>query len=127
VKLDLVMAPTVPDAPPEAGPDRALDPPPPNPGLPEEWLLDTSCFADADWDVARPKESPITAAITVAVTIHPPLFFQNNRRTLGQRSCLAMGVEFDQSGEEANGGGSAEPAPPVLPSTDGPDVAPDTR
>jgi hypothetical protein len=27
VKLDVDMLPTVPDAPPEAGPDRALDPP----------------------------------------------------------------------------------------------------
>jgi hypothetical protein len=26
VKLDVDMLPTVPDAPPEAGPDRALDP-----------------------------------------------------------------------------------------------------
>jgi hypothetical protein len=29
VKLDVDTLPTVPDAPPEAGPDRALDPPPP--------------------------------------------------------------------------------------------------
>jgi hypothetical protein len=29
VKLDLDTLSTVPDAPPEAGPDRALDPPPP--------------------------------------------------------------------------------------------------
>jgi hypothetical protein len=32
VKLDVDMLPTVPDAPPEAGPDRALDPPPLDPG-----------------------------------------------------------------------------------------------
>ena len=31
VKLDVDMLPTVPDAPPEAGPDRALDAPPPGP------------------------------------------------------------------------------------------------
>jgi hypothetical protein len=31
VKLDVDTLPTVPDAPPEAGPDRALDPPPPDP------------------------------------------------------------------------------------------------
>jgi hypothetical protein len=30
---------TVPDAPPAAGPDRALDPPPPDPGPPAEPLL----------------------------------------------------------------------------------------
>jgi hypothetical protein len=32
VKLDVDTLPTVPDAPPAAGPDRALDPPPPDPG-----------------------------------------------------------------------------------------------
>jgi hypothetical protein len=31
--------PTVPDAPPAAGPDRALDPPPPDPRPPVEPLL----------------------------------------------------------------------------------------
>jgi len=31
VKLDVDTLPTVPDAPPEAGPDRALDRPPPDP------------------------------------------------------------------------------------------------
>jgi len=31
VKLDVDTLPTVPDAPPAAGPDRALDPPPPDP------------------------------------------------------------------------------------------------
>lgn len=38
VKLDVDTVPTVPDAPPEAGPDRALDPPPPDPTLPAEPL-----------------------------------------------------------------------------------------
>jgi hypothetical protein len=32
VKLDVDAVPTVPDDPPAAGPDRALDPPPPDPG-----------------------------------------------------------------------------------------------
>jgi hypothetical protein len=32
VKLDVDTLPTVPAAPPAAGPDRALDPRPPNPG-----------------------------------------------------------------------------------------------
>jgi hypothetical protein len=31
VKPDVDMLATVPDAPPAAGPDRALDPPPPDP------------------------------------------------------------------------------------------------
>jgi hypothetical protein len=32
VKLDVDTLPTVPDAPPSAGPERALDPPPPSRG-----------------------------------------------------------------------------------------------
>ena len=37
VKLDVDTLPTVPDAPPEAGPDRALDPPLPGcPAVAEE-------------------------------------------------------------------------------------------
>jgi hypothetical protein len=36
VKLEVDTLPTVPAAPPEAGPDRALDPPPPNP---EGWVV----------------------------------------------------------------------------------------
>jgi hypothetical protein len=32
VKLDVDTLPTVPDAPPAAGPERALDPAPPDPG-----------------------------------------------------------------------------------------------
>jgi hypothetical protein len=36
VKLDVDTLATVPDAPPEAGPDRALDPPPPDP---EGWVV----------------------------------------------------------------------------------------
>jgi hypothetical protein len=38
VKPDVETLPTVPDAPPEAGPDRALDPPPLDPGPPEAAL-----------------------------------------------------------------------------------------
>jgi hypothetical protein len=39
VKLDVDTLPTVPDAPPAAGPDRALDPPPPDPCPPAKPLL----------------------------------------------------------------------------------------
>src|SRR4030081_1405892 len=54
VKLDVDTLSTVPDAPPAAGPDRALDPPPPGPG----------CPAVAEGDVAHPAEvrSPHTSA-----------------------------------------------------------------
>ncbi len=39
LKLDVDASATVPDAPPEAGPDRALDPPPPARGPPAKPLL----------------------------------------------------------------------------------------
>jgi hypothetical protein len=68
-------------------------------------------------------ESPITAHISTAATIHPLLWFDSNRRTHGQLACLVIGTEVDQSGEDTGGGGGAAPAPPELPSTDGPDVA----
>jgi len=70
VKLDLDTLPTVPDDPPAAGPDRALDPAP-------------SFAADAEVDVARPMESPITGHITAAATIRPIFLLDCNRRTLG--------------------------------------------
>jgi hypothetical protein len=66
VKLETDTLPTVPDAPPEAGPDRALDPPP-DAGPLATALPDTSCpfVADgegglAEDEVARPTETPIT-------------------------------------------------------------------
>jgi hypothetical protein len=39
VKLEADTVPTVPAAPPAAGPDRALDPPPPDAGAAPEPLL----------------------------------------------------------------------------------------
>ena len=39
VKVGVATLPTVPDAPPAAGPDRALDPPPRGPSPPAEPLL----------------------------------------------------------------------------------------
>jgi hypothetical protein len=71
-------------------------------------------------------ESPITAHISAAATIHPLLLFDSNRHILGQRACLAMVTEADESGEDAGEGGGAAPAPPELPATDGPDVALET-
>jgi hypothetical protein len=136
-KLDVDTLPTVPDAPPEAGPDRALDPPPPDPKPPAEPLPGMWCpdvaeadvavaeggVAAAEGDVAQPAESPITPHISAAATIHRLLLFDSNRRTPGRRACLAMVTEADQSGEDAGGGGGAASAAPELPATDGPDVA----
>ena len=80
----------------------------------------------AEGDEAQPAESPITAHIGAAATIHPLLLFDSTRRILGQRSCLAIVTEADESGEDAGGGGGAAPAPPELPATGGPDVALET-
>jgi hypothetical protein len=125
VKLDVDTLPTVPDAPPAAGPDRALDPAPPDPGPPATPLLAVAegDVAVAEGDVVQPAESPITALVSAAATTHPLLLFDSDRRTLDGRACFT-GVT--QSGEEAGGRGGAAPAPPGLPATDGPDVTLET-
>src|ERR1700674_5873249 len=120
VKLDVDTVPTVPDAPPEAGPDRALPPaePPPAPAA-------DGGVAAAE-DVPQAAERPITTHINTAAMIHPLLLFESNRRTPVRRSCLATVTEADQSGEDAGRGGGATPAPPELLATVGPDVALET-
>jgi hypothetical protein len=125
-KLDLDTLPTVPDDPPAAGPDRALDPPPPERGPPAELAPEASCPADAEGDDARPTESPTTGTITAAATIRPLFLFHSNRRTHGRRACLAIVSEADKSCEDAGRSGGAAPASPELPMIDGPDVALET-
>ena len=74
MKLDVDTLSTVPDAPPAAGPDRALDPPPlTGPGCPAVADGDAA-VADGDapvteGDAAQPAASPITADISAAATI----------------------------------------------------------
>jgi hypothetical protein len=127
VKFDVDTLPTVPDAPPEAGPDRALDPPLPDRGPPAEPpAAVVEGEAAVVEDVPQAAETPITAHISAAVTIRRPLLFDGNRRSLGRRSGLAMVTGADESGEDAGGGGVAPPAPPELAATDGPGVALDT-
>ena len=63
VKLDVDTLSTVPDAPPAAVPDRALDPPP-DPVLPATPPPGTG--RSAVGDVATATESPTTAAISAA-------------------------------------------------------------
>jgi hypothetical protein len=79
VKLDVETLSTVPDAPPAAGPDRALDPPPvaplPGPGWPDVAADGDVAVAEGDvpvaeGDAAQPEASPITADISAAATIH---------------------------------------------------------
>jgi len=77
VKLDVDTLLTVPDAPPEAGPDRALDPAPPDPRPPAEPLAAAVAEGDvavAD-DVPQAAASPITADISTAAMIHRLLPF----------------------------------------------------
>jgi hypothetical protein len=122
VKPDVDTLPTVPDAPPEAGPDRALDPPPPDPRPPAA-AVGEGDVAVAE-DAPQAAESPITALISAAAMIHRLLLFDSNPRTPGRSSCLAMVTEAVESGEDAAGGGAAPP--PELPATGGPDVALET-
>jgi hypothetical protein len=96
VKLDVDTLATVPDAPPGAGFDRALDPPPPDPKPPAEPLPDPGRpavaegdMAVAEGDMARPTESPITAHISAAATIHPLLLLDSNRRAFGRTAAPA--------------------------------------
>jgi hypothetical protein len=63
VKLDVDTLPTVPDAPPEAGPDRALDPPPAKP-LP-------GCLAVAEGDVELEGVEREEEAVAVPLLLLP--------------------------------------------------------
>jgi hypothetical protein len=95
VKLEVATLPIVPDAPPEAGPDRALDPRPPAEPLPAAVAEGGVAVAD---DVPQPA---ITAHISAPVMIHRLLLFDSNRCTLGRRGCSATVAEADESGEDA--------------------------
>jgi hypothetical protein len=59
VKPDVDRLPTVPDDPPAAGPDRALDPPPPDPKPPAEPLL------EADGLLLAAAEPLLEVALTI--------------------------------------------------------------
>jgi hypothetical protein len=69
VKPDVVMLVTVPDAPPAAGPDRALDPAPPA-AVVEDVAAVVGDVAFAEGDVEQPANSAITAHIDAPPTIH---------------------------------------------------------
>jgi hypothetical protein len=83
MKLDMDTVLTVPDAPPEAGPDRAFDPPPPDPRPPAEPLeaaVDEGAVTVAD-DEPQAAASPITVDISTAAMIHRLLEFRLFRLT----------------------------------------------
>jgi hypothetical protein len=72
VKPDAERLSTVPDAPPEAGPDRAFESPPATPlgpGAPE--------VADVEGS-AQPAASPITASVSAAAVIRRPRRFDSH-------------------------------------------------
>jgi hypothetical protein len=83
VKPEDDMLVTVPDAPPAAGPDRALEPAPPEPLV--ELLGDTEGTAVAEDDVARPTETPIAEHANTPATIHLLLLVVRKRRTRDDR------------------------------------------
>lgn len=118
VKLDVDTLATVPDAPPLAGPDRALDAPPPDPVTLATPVAGPGCAAVVEEVVTRPTESPITAAIAAAATtIHRLLLFPSTRHGLGRQTWLAVGTEAD--GGAAVGAGGLALAPLELPADGG--------
>ena len=134
MKLDGDMLSTVPDDPPAAGPDRALEPPPPATPLPdpkrpdgaEEEVAVVEEEVVAEEDAAQAAQRPNTAHISPAAAIRLLALLESNRPTVSRRACLAVVTEADESGQDACGGGGAAPAPPELPATGGPDVALET-
>jgi hypothetical protein len=84
VKLVVDTLPTVPTAPPAAGPERALDPLASDPRPLGEPVAATGFGALGEDDVVRPMERPITVqtSAAAATTIHRPLLLDSNRRTL---------------------------------------------
>ncbi len=120
VKPDLDTLLTVPDEPPAAGPERALDPPPTNRGPPAGTLLDVDGAADAGEDSTRPRESPMMGTNSVAATMVRHFFFVSNGRTLARGTNLVVGIEADRSAKDE--GGESASAPALLAAAEGPDV-----
>jgi hypothetical protein len=81
VKPDPDTLSTVPAAPPAAGPDRALDPPP-EPGVPGPAVADGD-VAVVDEEMPSQAESAGTAHINTTATIHPLLLLDSNRPARG--------------------------------------------
>jgi hypothetical protein len=138
VKPEVDRVLTVPTAPPAAGPDRALDPPPPDPSGPRgpppeaaaplaaaEVLVDATCPAVAEEEVVRLTVSPITTPMMARAEIHPIRWLrrvENHRRTPERGAGSAEVTRAGPSGEEAGGGGGAVPAPIESAAADGPDA-----
>jgi hypothetical protein len=67
VKLDAATLPTVPEAPPAAGPDRALEPAAAGPSATP--LPDTTCAVVAECDVVSPTAAPTAEHVSTAAAI----------------------------------------------------------
>src|SRR4051794_21449871 len=91
LKLDVDMALTVPAAPPDAGPDRALPAPPAGPAAtPPALAVGPAVVAG---DAARPMESPVAVSAAVAAAIaHRPRLLDNSRRV--RIRCVWLSLPF---------------------------------
>jgi hypothetical protein len=91
VKPDVDTVLTVPVAPPAAGPERALDPAPPDRGPPSALLSKDGCAAVAKGEAATVMDSPITAHSSTAATIQPLILFDSSRYSRDRRVSSATG------------------------------------
>jgi hypothetical protein len=102
VKPDVDVVSTMPVEPPAAGPDRAPPPDPPG-GVNVAVGEDVAVVERGDGDAAAAAvplpAMPATAHVSPAAMIHPPFFFDSNRRTLGLRACTAVVAGADPAGE----------------------------
>ncbi|MFE5110504.1 hypothetical protein [Streptomyces sp. NPDC056663] len=103
VKPDVDVVSTMPVAPPAAGPDTG-PPPVGRLGLAVGEDVAVAERDDADDEKSAAADglapvSPATAHVSPAATIHPPLFFDSNRRTLGRCTCTATVAGADPVGE----------------------------
>jgi hypothetical protein len=114
VKPDEDTLATVPDAPPAAGPDRAVGALPLDPPLLLEAMAAAGGVAVDEPDLAIPTESPITAHVSAAAAaIHRRLLFAHNRSIPDRRAVWAVGAETVPSGGEDGGGDAVVQARPA--------------
>jgi hypothetical protein len=98
VKPDVDVVSTMPVAPPADG--GATGPPPAGRlGVAVGEDVAVAERDDADAAYAPTPVSPATAHVIPAATIHPPFFFDSNRRTLGRRACTAVVAGAEPAGE----------------------------
>jgi hypothetical protein len=92
-KPDVDTLPTLPDDPPAAGPDRALDPAAPDPEPTP--LPGAGCPAVGEEEVAKTMDAAITAHKSAAATTHRLIRLDTSRRSHGRRACSGMVTEVE--------------------------------